>query len=352
MKKTLSLILALVMILSLCACGGTKEESKAPESQAPASTAPEKAPESTAPEAPKWEGNINVQVAASAGGGTDVVARTLAQWINENTDANLTIVNNTDGGGVVAYETVRNAKPDGKTILFFHTTMCIKHASGIYEHNPAEEFAVISTSMPKEKGSYVMIVPADGPFKTLDDFIAEAKANPGSLKLGVETGGSSHIMSGSMAQAAGIDVQYVEAGPDTEKMTALVGGSIDGALVNPNTAKQYIEANKVTPLAAVSADAEGSRIGILPDVPSFIEQGVNFTFATNFFVLGPKDMDPALMEIINAAYVAAAADSDTDAILAKAGFAQDFMSIEDSKVFITDLQNNMNTVVDALGLKQ
>ncbi|MBQ1492197.1 MAG: tripartite tricarboxylate transporter substrate binding protein, partial [Blautia sp.] len=68
---------------------------------------------------------VDVQLPASAGGGTDVAGRQLVQYINENYPTNLTIKNNTDGSGVVAFETVRSAKKDGSTILFFHTTMLL-----------------------------------------------------------------------------------------------------------------------------------------------------------------------------------------------------------------------------------
>jgi putative tricarboxylic transport membrane protein len=101
------------------------------------------------------------------------------------------------------------------------------------------------------KGRILLVVPADSNIKTLDDFIALAKSKPGELLFGIETGGSSHIMAGLMSKAAGISIKYVEAGADTEKMSALVGGSIEACLVNPNQAKQYVEAVRL-PLSPLS----------------------------------------------------------------------------------------------------
>lgn len=348
MKKLISLALSLILILALVACGGNSTPSTAPSTAPSTDPATEPSTEPTA----EWVKKVDVQVPASAGGGTDVVARAVTQYISQNSDSNLTVINNTDGGGVVAYETARNAKADGSTILFFHSTMCIKYATGIYDKNPAEDFTVIAYSDPEEKSGYILLVAADNDIKTLDDFIAAAKAAPGELLLGVETGGSSHIMAGLMSEAADIDIKYVEAGPDTEKLTALVGGSIDACMVNPNQAVQYVESGKVTALAGVSTDEAGSRGSILPDVPSFIEQGVNFTYGTNFLVLGPKDMDEDLARLINAELRAAIDDPATNELLAKTGMGMVWRSYEDSQPGLAAQQETLSAVVESLGLKQ
>ena len=126
---------------------------------------------------------IEVQLPASAGGGTDVAGRQLAEWINKNSNSTLTIKNNTDGGGVVAYETVRTAKKDGSKILFFHSTMIIKYATGIYNQSPADAFKIAGVGLPTEKGGYVLVVPKDSGITNVEEFIA--KANEADLRIGV-----------------------------------------------------------------------------------------------------------------------------------------------------------------------
>ena len=227
MKKLTALLLALVMIFSLAACDGTDGGNDSGESAA-------------------WtEKNIEIQLAAAAGGGTDVVGRALTNYINQQGEHNLTIINNTDGGGVVAFENVRNSDPEkADTLLFFHTTMIIKTASHIYDKSATEDFTVITVAEPSDPGSYILVVPADSPYQTMEEFDAAVKENPGEILCGVETGGSSHVMSGLLAQAIGGEMSFVEAGSDTEKMTALMSGSIDCAIVNANSSAQYIEAGK------------------------------------------------------------------------------------------------------------
>ena len=73
----------------------------------------------------------------------------------------MTVVNNTDGSGVVAMETVRTAKPDGSKILQFHTSMLIKTATGVYDKAAADDFKIIGVSQGTEKAQYVLVVSAD-----------------------------------------------------------------------------------------------------------------------------------------------------------------------------------------------
>ena len=293
---------------------------------------------------------VDVQLPASAGGGTDVAGRQLVQYINENYPTNLTIKNNTDGSGVVAFETVRSAKKDGSTILFFHTTMLLKYATGVYTQSPKDNFKVAAVGLPTEKGGYILVVPAESGITDVDGFIALANEKGGELRIGIENGGSSHIMSGILCEKLGITLRTVESGPDTEKLTNLVGGSIDCALVNANQAKQYIEGGKVNALACFSATDEGGRNSVLPDVPSFKELGYDCIFGTYFFVLLPKDADDEVAQAFNDAFSAAASDADVSAILESSGFGMEFVSPEESAELFAAQQDSLFEVCEGLGL--
>ena len=334
MKKFLAMALAGAMALSLAACGGAaggKTESKGE------------------PALPK---NIEVQVPASAGGGTDVVARSLTAYMNENSGSNFTVVNNTDGAGVVACETARTGKADGSELLFFHSTMCIKTATGIYDKTAADDFKVIAVGTPTNPGGYVLVVDAASGITDVDGRIAAANDAAGTYKIGVETGGSSHIMSGMLSGALGITLDYVEAGSDTDKLTALVGGGINCALVNANQASQYIEAGKVNAIACFSATADGGRNVVLPDVPSFPELGYDCVFGTYFFVLANPDMDDATAKLVYDAWKAAATDPATLEILEGTGMAFEFVEQSEGKALIASQQEALNAAVEALGLKK
>lgn len=333
MKKILPLVLTTALCLGLTACGGGGTGSSTPSASG-GSPLP---------------ANIEVQVPASAGGGTDVVARALTTYVSANSDSNLTVMNNTDGGGVVAFETVRTGASDGSEILFFHTTMCIKTASKMYEYSAAEDFKVIGAALPTDPGGYVLVVSAKSGITDLDGFIAAATT--GTVSVGVETNGSSNIMAAILAKALNVKLEYVEAGSDTEKLTALVGGSINCALVNANQAKQYVEAGMVNALGCFSSTDEGGRSTILPDVPSLIEQGYpDCVYGTYFYILASKDMDDTTAQAIDDLFTTAAQDPDTQKILDNSGFGLEFVSYEDAQKIVSDQQDQINAVYSELGL--
>lgn len=316
----------------------TKAETDSKTSAAAANTSDVKLPK-----------NIEVQVPAKAGGGTDVMARTLGQGIASESGSNVTIVNNTDGSGVVAMETVRNGKGDGSELLQFHTTMLIKTATNIYKYSAADDFKVIGVAQGIEKGLYVLVTASDN-LDTMEKFLAAGKS--GEIKMGIESGGTTHVLTGLLAKAANIKVKYVEAGSDTEKLTALVGNTIDACLVNTNQAKQYVESGKAHALAVVTNGEEGAKSSILPDVPSMQEEGVNFSFTTLNLILGPKSMDDATAKTLYDYYNTAAESDAVNEVLEPAGMAMHFFPYEEGISKIQEQQEAINSVVDELGIKK
>lgn len=300
-----------------------------------------------------WAKNVEVQVPAKAGGGTDVMARALATQVGKDSGSTLTIVNNTDGSGMVACEKTAGAKADGSILMQFHTTMLIKTAAGVFTKSAAEDYSVIAVGVPVDEANNVLVVSGESSYNSIDDLIADAKSRPGELMFGVETGGTVHVQTGLLAKAAEIDVKYVEAGSDTEKLTALVGNSIDACLVNANQAKQYVESGKAKALAVVSNTKEGGRSSVLPDVPCFEELGVDLSFQMlNVILLGPKNMDPELVKQIHDYYASAAENEEVKATLAPAGMEMTFLSQEDGLKTIQEMQASINAVVEDLGLKK
>lgn len=328
-KRWLAAVVAGMMVCSLAGCGGGGGK------------------------ADGWAKNVEIQVPAKAGGGTDVMARTLATQVGKDSGSTLTIVNNTDGSGMVACEKTAGAKADGSTLMQFHTTMLIKTAAGVFTKSAAEDYCVIAVGVPVEEANNVLVVSGESSYGSIDDLIADAKSRPGELMFGVETGGTGHVQTGLLAKAAEIDIKYVEAGSDTEKLTALVGNSIDACLVNANQAKQYVESGKAKALAVVSNTKEGGRSSVLPDVPCFEEQGIDLSFQLlNVILLGPKDMEPELVKQIHDYYASAAENEEVKATLIPAGMEMTFLSQEDGLKTVQEMQESINVVVEELGLKK
>jgi putative tricarboxylic transport membrane protein len=229
--------------------------------------------------------------------------------------------------------------------------MMIKSAAGVFKRKPTEDYTVIAVADPVPPGGYFLLVNSDSDIKSLDDLIAKAKANPGKLLYGVEMGGSSHVMGGTLAKAAGIEFKFVESGADTEKLTALVGKTLDVISCNPNQARQYVQAERARALACFSK-SDGKRSEILPEVPTFMELGLDFSFDGPQFILGPKNMDPALARKIHAYYEAAAKDEGVNKVLQPAGQEIRILSFEEGPEKLKRMQAEFDTMVEELGIKR
>ena len=143
-KKLLAMALAGMMVCSLAGCGSGGGSGSS------------------------WAKNVEVQVPAKAGGGTDVMARALGTQVAKDSGSTITIVNNTDGGGVVACEKGAAGKKDGSTLVQFHTTLLIKTATGVLKKSAADDFTVIAVGVPVDEANNVLVVSGDSPYKTYE----------------------------------------------------------------------------------------------------------------------------------------------------------------------------------------
>lgn len=267
--------------------------------------------------AAEWpRGPVQLVVPASPGGGTDAVARIIAERLQQQEGSPFVVVNLPAGNGAVAAEQVRNASPDGQTLLFFHTGLLTSYHTGTYAHNPLTEFTSVAL-MPVE-GSYSLAVPADSPYQTVADLVEAARAAPGRVSMGVALRGSTHFMGGLLAEASDSEFRFVEAGSDSEKLVQLQGQQIDSALINTPNTKQYVDSYMLRVLGTIAGTDR--RDPILPDVPTLVELGYSEAlFGFDFMVLGPIGMDVDLVSEINATVTAAATDPGATEQLATFG---------------------------------
>ncbi len=298
--------------------------------------------------AQNWpSGTVQLNVPARAGGGTDNGARVLGGALQEAIGKPVAIVNNPGGGGAVAAEQVRTSDPDGQMLLFYHGGFIITHVMGGYDHSPIEDFTTVA-SLPVG-GSFAIGVKADSPYQTLPELVAAAKENPNKVTLGVQLRGGSHFMAGLLAQDSGAEFRIVEAGGDSDKHVALQGGQIDAAVLYTGGALPYVESGDVRLLATIAGSPE--RDPGASEYPSMAELGYeNSVYGTDFLILGPKGMDPADVEKINAAVGEVLAQSEISDQLAKMRLPIRHTSVEEGQVRIKDTHSKVVSTAKSLGL--
>lgn len=315
MKKLISSLLTAGMLLSLTACGG----SGGTGSNAAGGGSTDGWP----------NGTVTMEVAAAAGGGTDIMCRILTNSWQGATGEAFTVVDDATGNGTVAYEAVRNAVPDGSTLLFYHSTMPIQYYQGVYDKDPADpdNFTVIAEVV-NQGDSDVLCVPANAPYSTMQELVDYCKANPGKVTFGNQNGGFGHLETLLLEARADIDVNFVDAGGQADTIISLLGGNIDACFISSDAAMQYEESGDMKLLAICSE--ERSKINV-PEVPTMQECGYDVVFAMKFVILGPAGMDAELVEQINKVLGAAAEDPEVEEALGNLGNGYTYHTVEESR---------------------
>jgi len=247
-------------------------------------------------------------------GTTDVLARIVAQWLTEKLGQPFVIENKPGAGNNLGTESVVKAAPDGYTMLL------VNPANGINATLYKElNFNVIRDIAPVAgivRTPNVMEVTPSFPAKTVAEFIAYCKANPGKINMASSGSGTSVHLSGelfkSMTGCQMLHVPYKGAGP---ALTDLMGGQVDVIFDNLPSSVGHIKSGKIRALAVTSAERDGS----LPDVPTVAETVPGYE-ATAWFGIGmPKGTPKDIVEKVNAEVNRALADPKMRARLAELG---------------------------------
>ncbi|MBX9843764.1 MAG: tripartite tricarboxylate transporter substrate binding protein [Xanthobacteraceae bacterium] len=239
---------------------------------------------------------VKVVVGFTAGGGTDVAARVIAQKLAEALGQSFVVENRPGASGLIASEQVAKSPADGYTIMVgSQTTLAV--APALYRKiqiDPVRELtglAMIGVS------PLVAVVNASSPIRTLQDLIAEAKAKNGTMNFASGGVGTTPHMAGELlAFSAGIKMVHVAYRGEAPGVNDLLGGQIPFMFSNLSVVKGNIEGGKLRALAVTSS----RRVPSLPNVPTVAETFPGFDAATWFALVAPAGAPPEAIARINA----------------------------------------------------
>jgi len=250
------------------------------------------------------DGPVTIVVPFPPGGSTDAVARVYAEKVTQLTGTTILVENRPGGATIPATMSVIGAAPDGKTLF-------LAGNSGIlnpYLRSDAP-FSLLTDMKPVSmltKAGLILVVKGDHPAKTVADVIAEAKANPGKMQIGIPGLGSiNHMAIERFKKDAGIEVVTVPFQGNAQQITALLGGVISVAIDTYTTVIGPLKDGKLRALAVTTK----TRSPLLPDVPSMDESGVP-GFDMDFFtgIYAPKDTPDSAIAALSDAFDKAAND--------------------------------------------
>ncbi|MFD2371479.1 Bug family tripartite tricarboxylate transporter substrate binding protein [Brevibacillus sp. GCM10020057] len=284
-KRSMLISLSVLLTLALTACGGGNTASSGNAGSSSGQSAPA---------ASNYPGKPLVIVAPSgAGGGWDKTARSLAKVLSESKLVNesITVENKPGGGGTVFMAEYVN-KDKGNPYRLFVSSPPILINNDKKEGNTPYGYRDVTPLAQLTKDFGALVVKADSPYKDIKSLLEAMKADPSKITLagGSAPGSMDHLVSVLPAAKYGIDpksVKYVSYDGGGEAIAALLGGNADMIATDASGVGEYLKAGKVRVLGVTSDQRLG---GVLKDVPTLKEQGIDATFNIWRGVFGPADM--------------------------------------------------------------
>jgi tripartite-type tricarboxylate transporter receptor subunit TctC len=249
------------------------------------------------------------------GGGTDLVARIVAQKVSEKWGPSLVVDNRAGAGGIIAVEVAARSAPDGYTLLMAHFPLAITVNITKVSFDPVRDFAPVTLLATTQN---VLAVNPSVPAKSVKDLVALAKAKPGELRYASGGNGTSmHVSAELFAMMAGVSlthVPYKGAGP---ALVDLMSGQVQASFLSVPAAVPHVKAGKIRALAVTGL----RRSPLTPDVPTLSEAGLPGYGSEQWYgVLAPRETPRAIVTQLNRDFAWALAQPDTRARLHESGY--------------------------------
>lgn len=241
---------------------------------------------------------IRLIVPFPPGGGTDMIARTVAQKLADQNQWNVVVDNRPGAGGNLGVDAAAKSAPDGYTLVMGQTSNLAINPS-LYAKLPYDPLKDLVPVALVSSSPIVMAAPAKSPYKTFADVVAAAKAKPDGITLGFSGNGTVAHLAGELAEnAAGIQLRHVPYKGAAQAMTDLVGGQIDLYMSSVPTLLGQVRNGKLRAIVLTST----KRSAQLPDTPTLEESGYKgFEAVTWFGVLAPAGTPAAIVQQLNKA---------------------------------------------------
>jgi len=257
---------------------------------------------------------VRVVVGFAAGGGQDVLARLLGQWLSERLGQSFVVENRPGAGGNIGAEAVVRAAPDGYTLLVTGPPNAIN--ATLYDNLNFNFIRDIAPVAGVSRMPNVMEVNPSFPAKTVPEFIAYAKANPGKINMATGGNGTSNHVSGELFKMmTGVNMVHVPYRGGGPALTDLISGQVQVMFDNLNSSIEHIRAGKLRPLAVTTV----TRSEALPDVPTVDDFVPGYEASVVSGIGAPRNAPIEIIDRLNKEISAALSDPKLKARLADLG---------------------------------
>lgn len=286
---------------------------------------------------------IELIVPFSAGGGTDLVSRAFADTAKKYLSQPMGVVNKTGGGGAIGLTEIATARPDGYKIGTGTSEINMLPHMGLVAFT-ANDFTPIARLNAEPSA---VSVNAESPWKTFEEFMAYAKANPGKVRIGNSgTGAIWHLAAEALADKAGVKFSHVPYEGANPAVTALLGGHIEAVTVSPAEVVNHVKGGKIR-LLAVMAD---QRAPAFDQVPTLKEKGVDLSIMTWRGIMVSKKTPPNIVAVLREAAKQTTADPAFKEVLTKMNLTSAYLDEPEFKTFLAKDNEFYKALMTKLGI--
>jgi tripartite-type tricarboxylate transporter receptor subunit TctC len=290
---------------------------------------------------------VRIVVGFAAGGGNDIAARLMGQWLSERLGQPFVIENRPGAGTNIATEAVARAPPDGYTLLLVGSTNAIN--ATFYpklNFNFIRDIAPVSSITRQPQA---MLANPSFPARTIPELIDYAKANPGKVNMSSPGVGTiSHLAGELFKMMAGVNLVHVPFGGNSPALTALLGGQVELSFASLPSSIEFIRTGKLRGLAVTGA----MRAEALPDVPSTGEFVRGYEVSAWYGVGAPKGTPAEVIDKLNTEINAGLADPNMQARIADFGGTVFALSAADFGKFIAEETEKWAKVIREADIKR
>jgi tripartite-type tricarboxylate transporter receptor subunit TctC len=289
---------------------------------------------------------VHIFVPYAAGGGVDILARTLGDVVSRQWGQGVVVENRPGAGGLVASQALVTSPPDGYTLI----VVASGHATNpfLYPKIPYDTFKDFTPISLLASSPNILLVRADSPFKTLGDMIAQARSKPGSLSFAhAGNGTSTHLAGELLKNLAKIDLNAISYKGGAPAINDLLGGQIQMSFNNGPESVGQLEAGTLRALAVTTA----SRASFLPNVPSMSETVPGYDTEVWWGLLGPAGMPADLIAKLSHDFVAALNTDSVKERLTKLGASPIGSSPQQFDAKIRADYDKWGPIIQAAGMK-
>ena len=290
---------------------------------------------------------ITMIVPFPPGGLADLVARPVAEAMSRELGQPVVVENKAGAGGGIGMSQAAKARPDGYTILMALSSLTVIPEADIVLARPAMfALADLRPIARFTADPTVLAVRADSPWKTVQQFVDDAKKRPGAINYGSSGSyGTMHVPMEILSQNAGIKMTHVPftgAGP---AVVALLGGQIDAVSSGPATVLQQVKAGKLRILGHWGT----AQLAALPDAPSLKDAGYNAEYAQWSGLFIPAGVPEPIAQRLRAAAKAAALDAKVKEVILNAGSPVQYQDSPDFEKYVQADATRMSAAVKRIG---